>query len=32
MDFSRRFNEAASKYHELSFIPEIDEEERIYML
>ena len=32
LDFSRRFNEAASRYHELSFIPDIDEEERIYML
>jgi COP9 signalosome complex subunit 4 len=32
LDFSRRFNEAASRYHELSFVNEIDEEERIYML
>lgn len=31
-DFSRRFNEAASKYHELSFVAEIDEEERVFML
>ncbi|KAI5452255.1 hypothetical protein NCC49_000819 [Naganishia albida] len=31
-DFSRRFNEAAVKYHDLSFDQDIDEEERIYML
>lgn len=31
-DFSRRFNEAAGRYHELSFVQDIDEEERIYML
>ncbi|KAJ9097266.1 hypothetical protein QFC21_004935 [Naganishia friedmannii] len=31
-DFSRRFNEAAVKYHDLSFEQVIDEEERIYML
>ncbi|KAJ9110776.1 hypothetical protein QFC20_002817 [Naganishia adeliensis] len=31
-DFSRRFNEAAVKYHDLSFEQDIDEEERIFML
>ncbi|KAJ9119688.1 hypothetical protein QFC22_003398 [Naganishia vaughanmartiniae] len=31
-DFSRRFNEAAVKYHDLSFEQVIDEEERILML
>lgn len=31
-DFSRRFNEAAGRYHELSFVQDIDEDERIFML
>lgn len=31
-DYSRRFNEAASKYHELSFVTDIDEDERMFML
>ncbi|EJF61239.1 hypothetical protein BD309DRAFT_947089 [Dichomitus squalens] len=31
-DYSRKFLEAASRYHELSWIPEIDEEERKHML
>lgn len=31
-DFSRRFNEAAVKYHDLSFEQDIVEEERIFML
>jgi COP9 signalosome complex subunit 4 len=31
-DFSARFNEAAQKYHELSFDLSIDEEERMQML
>ncbi|KAF5389096.1 hypothetical protein D9757_004911 [Collybiopsis confluens] len=31
-DYSRKFLEAASRYHELSFVPEIDEEERRHML
>jgi COP9 signalosome complex subunit 4 len=31
-DFTRRFNEAASRYHELSFDSDIAEEERMYML
>lgn len=31
-DFTRRFNEAAGRYHELSFDGDIAEEERIYML
>ncbi|KAJ9110481.1 hypothetical protein QFC19_001607 [Naganishia cerealis] len=30
-DFSRRFNEAAVKYHDLSFEQDIDEEERVFM-
>ena len=32
MDYSRKFLEAASRYHELSWVPEIDEEERRHML
>lgn len=31
-DFSARFNEAAQRYHELSFVADIDEEERVQML
>ena len=31
-DYSRRFLEAALKYHELSWVAEIDEEERKQML
>jgi COP9 signalosome complex subunit 4 len=31
-DYARKFLEAASRYHELSFIGEIDENERTYML
>ncbi len=31
-DYSRRFLEAAMKYHELSWVAEIDEEERKQML
>lgn len=31
-DYSRKFLEAASRYHELSWITEIDEEERKHML
>jgi len=31
-DYSRKFLEAASRYHELSFVGEIDEDERRYML
>ncbi|KAI0771632.1 hypothetical protein BD413DRAFT_58918 [Trametes elegans] len=31
-DYSRKFLEAASRYHELSWVPEIDEEERKHML
>jgi len=31
-DFSRRFPEAASKYHEISYVPQIDEDERMHML
>ena len=31
-DYSRKFLEAASRYHELSWISEIDEEERQHML
>ena len=31
-DYSRRFLEAALRYHELSYAPEIDEDERKYML
>ncbi|KAG5651356.1 hypothetical protein H0H81_008973 [Sphagnurus paluster] len=31
-DYSRKFLEAASRYHELSYIGEIDEEERRHML
>lgn len=32
MDYARRFLEAASRYHELSWVAEIDEEERLQML
>lgn len=31
-DYSRRFLEAALRYHELSYVAEIDEEERKHML
>jgi COP9 signalosome complex subunit 4 len=31
-DYARKFLEAASRYHELSFVGEIDENERTYML
>ncbi|KAG6876256.1 hypothetical protein C0993_004668 [Termitomyces sp. T159_Od127] len=31
-DYSRRFLEAATRYHELSYVGEIDEEERRHML
>lgn len=31
-DYSRKFLEAASRYHELSYVGEIDEEERRQML
>ena len=31
-DFSARFNEAAQRYHELSFDASIDEEDRGHML
>ena len=31
-DYSRRFLEAATRYHELSYVAEIDEEERKQML
>ena len=31
-DYSRKFLEAASRYHELSWAAEIDEEERSFML
>ncbi|KAI0698583.1 hypothetical protein BC835DRAFT_1405324 [Cytidiella melzeri] len=31
-DYSRRFLEAASRYHELSYVAEIEEEERKHML
>ena len=31
-DYSRKFLEAASRYHELSWIGEIDESERLHML
>ncbi|KAF8621603.1 hypothetical protein AX15_007623 [Amanita polypyramis BW_CC] len=31
-DYSRKFIEAASRYHELSYVAEIDEEERRHML
>ncbi|KAH9943435.1 uncharacterized protein BXZ73DRAFT_40515 [Epithele typhae] len=31
-DYSRKFLEAAGRYHELSWVPEIDEEERRHML
>ncbi|GAA6037358.1 hypothetical protein JCM8097_008528 [Rhodosporidiobolus ruineniae] len=31
-DFSRRFSDAASKYHEVSYVAEIAEEERLHML
>ena len=32
LDHARKFIEAASRYHELSYIGEIDEEERLQML
>jgi COP9 signalosome complex subunit 4 len=32
MDYARRFLEAASRYHELSFVPDIDEDDRRQML
>ena len=32
MDYSRKFLEAASRYHELSWVAEIDEDERQHML
>ena len=32
LDAKRRFLEAASKYHELSYVPQIDEDERIQCL
>ncbi len=31
-DYGRKFLEAASRYHELSFVGDIDEEERRHML
>ena len=31
-DYSRKFLEAASRYHELSWVSEIDEDERKHML
>jgi COP9 signalosome complex subunit 4 len=31
-DYSRKFLEAAGRYHELSYVGEIDEEERRHML
>lgn len=31
-DYSRRFLEAALRYHELSYVAEIDEDERKHML
>jgi len=31
-DYARKFLEAAGRYHELSFVGEIDEDERKYML
>ena len=31
-DYSRKFLEAASRYHELSFVGDIDEDERKHML
>lgn len=31
-DYSRRFVEAASKYHELSYVTTLDETERIFAL
>lgn len=31
-DYSRRFAEAGSKYHELSYVPELAEEERMHAL
>lgn len=31
-DYSARFNEAAQRYHELSFDTAIDEEDRAHML
>lgn len=32
LDYSRKFLEAASRYHELSWIGDIDESERLQML
>jgi COP9 signalosome complex subunit 4 len=32
MDYARKFLEAASRYHELSYVGEIDEGERLHML
>jgi hypothetical protein len=32
MDYARRFLEAAGRYHELSYVGEIDEGERLHML
>jgi COP9 signalosome complex subunit 4 len=31
-DYGRKFLEAASRYHELSYVGDIDEEERRHML
>ena len=31
-DFGRRFAEASAKYHELSYVGEIEESERFFML
>ena len=31
-DYSRKFLEAASRYHELSWVTEIDEDDRAHML
>jgi COP9 signalosome complex subunit 4 len=31
-DYARKFLEAASRYHELSYVGEIDEGERLHML
>lgn len=32
LDFRRRFLEASSKYHELSYVQDLDEEERLHCL
>jgi COP9 signalosome complex subunit 4 len=32
MDFDRKFQEAAARYHELSYVAEIDEDDRRQML